>query len=89
MGQLGEAEVEAKEDYLGYACVDAAFEGSQVRGVKCGSESTYVVCDEAVFACGWNEHGNLGAGEKTVPRWTHLGVRGRVKSKGAFSVLVT
>ncbi|KAK4534399.1 hypothetical protein CDCA_CDCA01G0424 [Cyanidium caldarium] len=33
--------------------------------VRCGAESTLLVdADGRVFACGWNEHGNLGCGDR-------------------------
>lgn len=30
--------------------------------VKCGSESSYLLCENGVHVSGWNEHGNLGMG---------------------------
>lgn len=39
------------------------FEDKGIRSVACGSESTVVVDDtDAIWSCGWNEHGNTGTG---------------------------
>lgn len=39
------------------------FESHRISSITCGSESTVVLDrDDALWACGWNEHGNLATG---------------------------
>ena len=39
--------------------------GARVREIACGTESSVLVGDDwSVWACGWNEHGNLGVGDR-------------------------
>lgn len=60
--------------------------GAMVARVACGTESSLLVgADGSVWACGWNEHGNLGVGDtKDHFAWTQVpGIEG-----GGESLLV-
>jgi len=52
--------------------------------VKCGSESSFILNKEGLYVAGWNEHGNLGTGDKNnVPLFKKLDYAQKIKAKGA------
>lgn len=44
-----------------------------ILNVKCGSESTFLICSDSIYVTGWNEHGNLGIGHnKDIYEFTKI-----------------
>lgn len=72
-GQLGTGSPSASSNSDDAVCSNPVrlFESHAVRAVACGSESTaFVDGGDAVWSSGWNEHGNLSAGDgedRSVP----------------------
>ena len=48
--------------------------GARVQEIACGTESSVAVGEDgSVWACGWNEHGNLGVGDRKDKKgWTRV-----------------